>query len=156
MAEQEKIVPARESSVESRAGKGEGRHESPSETARFLVPMSAMLAGRRWRLTARAIGLGFFIAGAALLIWVFIEALRGFSRLGSSNYLQAEINKIGGDGWLQLTTAAVSVVGGELLRLLYLLLLGALGSLIASKGIQFFAASESVIDEAVLGVDEEV
>ena len=35
-------------------------------------------------------------------------------------------------------------------RFLYLLLLGALGSFIASRGIQFFAASESVIDEAVV------
>lgn len=130
------------------------RRDAPAET-RFLVPMSAMLAGRRWRLTARAIGLAFFVAGAALIIWVFFQAFSGFAKLGSSNYLQAEINKIGGDG-VQLVTAAISVVGGEILRLLYLLLLGLLGSMIAGKGIQFFAASESVIDEAVVGLDEEI
>ena len=130
--------------------------ERNRETARFLVPMSAMLAGRRWRLTARAIGLGFFIAGAALLIWVFYQAVTGFSRLGKSNYIQNEINNIGGSGGWEFAIAATSVVGGELIRLLYLLLLGALGSLIASRGIAFFAASESVIDEAVLGMDEEI
>ena len=146
--------------------KTESTHESPRESSlesrrdlspetRFLVPMSAMLAGRRWRLTARAIGLAFFIAGAALIVWVFFQAFSGFAKLGNSNYLQSEINKIGGDGW-QLITVSVSVVGGEILRLLYLLLLGLLGSMIAGKGIQFFAASESVIDEAVVGLDEEI
>lgn len=135
---------------------GERETEARRENARFLVPMSAMLAGRRWRLTARAIGLGFFIAGAALLVWVFYQAVTGFSRLGQSNYIQNEINRIGGTGWLEYAIAATSVIGGELIRLLYLLLLGALGSLIASRGIAFFAASESVIDEAVLGMDEEI
>ncbi|HEX8551337.1 MAG TPA: hypothetical protein VF681_07250 [Abditibacteriaceae bacterium] len=127
-----------------------------SETTRFLVPMSAMLAGRRWRLTARAIGLAFFIAGAALLVWVFIEAVRGFARLGAPNYFQEQVNRIGGTGPLEAAIAAFSVIGGEIMRLLYLLLLGLLGSLIAGKGIAFFAASESVIDEAVVGIDEEI
>ncbi len=48
------------------------------------------------------------------------------------------------------------MLGAEFFRLLYLLLLGLLGSIIASKGIQFFSASESVIDEAVVGMDEEL
>jgi hypothetical protein len=46
------------------------------------------------------------------------------------------------------------VLGSEVMRFLYLLLLGVLGSFIASRGIQFFAASESVIDEAVVPYEE--
>jgi hypothetical protein len=153
----ENEIQKSDGALRERAGERSGeRLENQSETARFLVPMSAMLAGRRWRLTARAIGLTFFMAGAALLVWVFIEALHGFSRLGSPNYFQEQVNRIGGTGPLEAAIAAFSVIGGEFMRLLYLLLLGLLGSLIAGKGIQFFAASESVIDEAVVGLDEEI
>jgi hypothetical protein len=156
MAEEETKITARDSSLDAHTTKDERRLEPRAETARFLVPMSAMLAGRRWRLTARTIGLVFFIGGAALLVWVFVEALRGFAKLGQSNYLQSEILKIAGDGWIPFAIASTSVVGGEIIRMLYLLLLGVLGSLIATKGIQFFSASESVIDEAVVGMDEEM
>ena len=75
-----------------------------------------------------------------------------FSKPGE---LQARINRIMGDPISQQVTAYVSVFGGAFLRFLYLLLLGFLGSMIASRGIQFFMASESVIDEAVAGSLEE-
>lgn len=131
----------------------EARHDGAP--ARRQAPLAAILTGRRWRLAARWIGLIIFFLGAGLLGFVFIQALKGFSSFASPGYIQAQVNKISGDGTQALVTAYVSVVGGELLRLIYLLLLGYLGSLISAKGIQFFAASESVIDEAVIGVNEE-
>lgn len=116
---------------------------------------AAMMVGRKWRGAARWIGLAIFALGAALIAYVFLEALRTFGRL-DPGYLQMQVNRIAGDGMAQTTTAIFSVLGGELLRLLYLMLLGYLGSVMAGKGIQFFAASESVIDEAVVaGVDDD-
>lgn len=120
-----------------------------------LAPLEAILTGRRWRLAARWIGLLFFFLGAGLLMFVFYQALIGFGRFRQPSFIQMQVNMIAGDGATSLWTAYISVVGGQLLQLMYLLLLGFLGSLISTKGIQFFAASESVIDEAVLGMNEE-
>jgi hypothetical protein len=118
--------------------------------------IARFLAGGRWRLVARWLGLGIFLFGALLLGWVFWQAMTGFQNLLRPNYFSGEFNRavtMSGDGVLgqaQLQ-AAVVVFGTEFLRVMYLLLLGFLASVIAGKGIQFFAASEAVIDEAVVG-----
>jgi hypothetical protein len=125
-------------------------HDVVHETM-YTVSRAAMLTGRRWRLAVRWIGLLIFIFGAGLLGFVFLEAVHGFQRLSRPEFLQMRINSIAGTGTAEVVTAGISVIGGEVLRLLYLLLLGILGSLIAAKGIHFFSASESVIDEAVVG-----
>jgi hypothetical protein len=150
MATNREVVPA-----EKNSGEREPLAQR-DETRTTLISMGAMLTGRRWRLAARWIGLLILVIGATLLAFVFVEALRGFSRLSKPGYIQNEVNTIAGDAWTELVTAYVSVLGAEFFRLLYLLLLGVLGSLIASKGIQFFSASESVIDEAVVGMEEDV
>jgi uncharacterized membrane protein len=130
-----------------------------SETHHLVLREAALarfLAGGRWRLAARWLGLGIFVFGALLLGWVFWQAMTGFQNLLKPNYFSGEFNRavtMSGDGVIgqaQLQ-AAVVVFGAEFLRVLYLLLLGFLASVIAGKGIQFFAASEAVIDEAVVG-----
>jgi hypothetical protein len=129
---------------------------SPEERATvFVRNTEAALIGPRWRRTARWLGLLIFVAGAALLVYVFLQAFNDFRVFSRPEELQRRINTIGGDGIGQSATAYVSVLGGALLRFLYLLLLGVLGSMIASRGIQFFMASESVIDEAVAGLSDE-
>jgi hypothetical protein len=156
MARSNEVVPAKDADAKTPDSGNREINRRGSDEHEALVSMGTMLTGRRWRFAARWIGLLIFVAGAGLLGFVFIEALRGFGRLSTPGYLQNEINKISGDAWTEIAIAGVSVLGAELLRLLYLLLLGVLGSLIASRGIHFFAASESVIDEAVMaGVDEE-
>lgn len=116
---------------------------------------AALLSGQRWRRAARWLGLLIFLIGAGLLAYVFVAAFKNLQRFSDPGALQFEINKIIGDPLSQQVTAYVSVLGGEALYFLYLILLGVLGSMIAGKGIQFFAASESVIDEAVVpGYDE--
>ena len=126
------------------------RNETLRGTAYSEDARAAMLTGRKWRRASRWIGLLVFALGALLMGWVFLQAIEHFRKLGDPGYLQFQINKIIGDPISQQVTAYVSVLGGEVTRFLYLLLLGALGSFIASRGIQFFAASESVIDEAVV------
>ncbi|HVF85516.1 MAG TPA: hypothetical protein VM821_06020 [Abditibacteriaceae bacterium] len=111
---------------------------------------AALLAGQRWRRAARWIGLAVFLFGALLLVYVFRQALDNFQNFSRPGYLTMRINMTGGNtDWGQQITAYVSVLGSEILKFLYLLLLGVVGSFISSKGIQFFAASESVIDEAI-------
>ena len=129
---------------------------SASSTVVQEVALSRFLAGGKWRLVARWLGLGIFLFGAALLAWVFWQALTGFQNLLRPDYLSGQFNKtvaLAGDGMpgqAQIQAAAI-VFSSEFLRVLYLLLLGFLASVIAGKGIQFFAASEAVIDEAVVG-----
>lgn len=111
---------------------------------------AALLAGQRWRRAARWIGLAVFLFGALLLVYVFRQALDNFQNFSKSGYLTMRINQTGGNtDWGQQITAYVSVIGSEILKFLYLLLLGVVGSFISGKGIQFFSASESVIDEAI-------
>ena len=131
------------------------RDAAQGNSVSTLAPMSAMLTGRRWRFAARWIGLLIFFGGAGLIGFVFVKAFEGFRNFSEPNYIQFQLNKIGGNSTMDMTIAALSVLGGELMKLLYLLLLGYLGSLISAKGIQLFAASESVIDEAVVGNREE-
>jgi hypothetical protein len=119
------------------------------------VALARFLAGGKWRMLSRWLGLGIFLFGAVLLLWVFWQALTGFQYLMKSNYLSSQFNNavtVAGDGGVgPQVQAAIVVFGTELLKVLYLLLLGFLASIIASKGIQFFAASEAIIDEAVVG-----
>ncbi len=111
---------------------------------------AALLTGQRWRRAARWIGLTIFLLGALLIAWVFWQAKLNFENFSRPGYLTQRVTIAGGDtDWRQALTAYISVFGAEILRFLYLLLLGLLGSWIATKGIQFFAASESVIDEAI-------
>lgn len=123
-------------------------------TGRKSSPWSRQLAGtlaragRRWRHTARWLGLAIFAVGAGLLGYAFWEALKGFQHSTPhdvSDMLAGLSGKQGID-----VRATVVTFGSEILRVLYLLLLGYLASAIASKGIAFFAASEAVIDEAVI------
>lgn len=113
--------------------------------------LARFLAGGRWRLAARWLGLGIFIFGALLLAWVFWKALAGFQNFTRPDYLSSQLNRVQGDTPGAVIVANIVVFGTEFLRVLYLLLLGFLASVIAGKGIQFFAASEAIIDEAVVG-----
>ena len=113
-----------------------------------------MRSGRVWRRTARWLGLLLFLTGAALLAWVFREAWGGYLRFAQPGSFESSFNHslhaVGGKtDYAAQIGFVVATFGGELLKVLYLLLLGFLGSAIAAKGIQFFAASEAVIDEAV-------
>jgi len=147
--------------VEAREGRREATLSAQSGVMRE-VTLSRFLAGGRWRLSVRWLGLAIFVFGALLLAWVFWQALSGFQNLMRPDYLSGQFNKavlLASDsdsvmgvslGQAQLQ-AGIIVIGTEFLRVLYLLLLGFLASVIAGKGIQFFAASEAIIDEAVLG-----
>ena len=128
-------------------------HAMPSQSV--TVPLRALSAGRRWRDTARWIGLGMFLIGALLLAFVFYKAITGLNSFAQPDYLSMQFNRVAGDDIPARVQAAVVVFGKEFLSVLYLLLTGYLASAIASKGIQFFAASEAVIDEAVeAGIEE--
>ena len=107
-------------------------------------------AGMRWRRIARWLGLAIFLLGAALLFYVFYQALGAMHRYGDPGRLNADFNNVAGDTLPSVIQAVVTVFGTALLRVLYLLILGFIASAIAARGIQFFAASEAVIDEAVL------
>ncbi|MDF2441183.1 MAG: hypothetical protein JWN98_2167 [Abditibacteriota bacterium] len=123
--------------------------------ARPTVPLSALLSGQRWRMTARWIGLGIFMIGAVLLAYVFWQALVGFQNFTRPDYVSRQFTSVGGVDWASRIQAMVGVIASEVLRVLYLLLLGFFASAIATKGIQFFSASEAVIDEAVaVGIEE--
>ena len=128
--------------------------EPQRETQRAEV-REARRAGGRWRSISRWLGLGFFVFGLALLIYVFVQALAGLSRLAQVGALNADFNRIAGQSTetASVVQAVVAVFGAEFLRVLYLLILGFIASAIAARGIQFFAASESVIDEAVVAQD---
>ena len=123
--------------------------------AHRLEMREARRAGGRWRTISRWLGLAFFVFGSALLIYVFLQALGGLARLAEPGALNNQFNKQAGQSTEIATVvqAVVSVFGAEFLSVLYLLILGFIASAIAARGIQFFAASESVIDEAVVPED---
>ncbi|HEX9998309.1 MAG TPA: hypothetical protein VGB45_14310 [Abditibacterium sp.] len=110
----------------------------------------ARRAGMRWRGIARWLGLGIFVFGASLLFYVFYQALTALQRYANPGRLNSDFNSVAGDTMPSVIQAVFAVFGTELLRVLYLLILGFIASAIAARGIQFFAASEAVIDEAVL------
>lgn len=122
--------------------------------SRPTVPLSALLSGQRWRMTARWVGLGIFLIGALLLAYVFWQALTGFQNFARPGYLTQQFNMTD-DAWPGKIQGMVAIISSEVLRVLYLLLLGFFASAIATKGIQFFSASEAVIDEAVaVGIED--
>lgn len=128
---------------------------------RRVVSQEARRSGRIWRRTARWLGLVIFLVGAALLAYVFTQALYGYARFTSANgFEQAFGERLGSvakNDYAGQIGYVIATFGGEILKVMYLLLLGYLGSAIAAKGIQFFAASEAIIDEAVVAdVDEEI
>jgi hypothetical protein len=106
--------------------------------------------GARWRHAARWLGLAIFVSGAVLLYYVFMEAWHGFQRFQESDYLAKALKSVPMADGAANARAFVLIFGAEFLRVLYLLLLGFVASAIAARGIQFFAASEAVIDEAVV------
>lgn len=126
-------------------------HITAQSGAMHEIALARFLAGGRWRLAVRWLGLAIFIFGAALLAWVFWQALAGFQNFTRPDYLSGQLRRVQGDGPTEAVLGGIIVFGSEFLRVLYLLLLGFLASVIAGKGIQFFAASEAVIDEAVVG-----
>jgi hypothetical protein len=123
--------------------------EQPELTPRAEV-RAARASGHRWRHVSRWLGLAIFLLGAAMLVYVFRQAFVGFANLSQSGYLSGQFNMRAGDTYVSMFQAAIVVFGGELLKVLYLLILGFIASAIAARGIQFFAASESIIDEAVV------
>lgn len=130
-------------------------------TEHRTVPREAMRSGRIWRRTARWLGLVIFLIGAFLLGYVFREAWHGYVRFATPNFFEnafgAQLGRLPKNDYAAQIGFVVFTFGGEILKVCYLLLLGYLGSAIAAKGIQFFAASEAVIDEAVVAdVDEEI
>lgn len=146
-SEKTNLAEVRENSLSARADAPRSEHTSVLKEA----ALARFLAGGRWRLGARWLGLAIFLFGAALLGWVFWQALAGFQNFTRPDYLSLQLRRVQGNGAGEAVLAGIIVFGTELLRVLYLLLLGFLASVIAGKGIQFFAASEAVIDEAVVG-----
>jgi hypothetical protein len=129
--------------------------ENPSlSDARRLEYVTEMRAARsagvRWRRISRWLGLGIFVFGAGLLAYVFLVAFKGLERFSRPGQLNSDFNNIAGDTPASVIQAVIAVFGTELLKVFYLLILGFIASAIAARGIQFFAASEAVIDEAVL------
>jgi len=121
---------------------------------------AARRAGVRWRRISRWAGLLIFVLGVALLFYVFWQALAALKQFSQPNFLNVQVNRVqnsSGQGTPNDTVKVVQttlvVFGQEFLRVLYLLLLGFIASALAARGIGFFAASESVIDEAVVAED---
>ena len=113
----------------------------------------ARSAGQRWRRISRWLGLAIFVTGAALLVLIFWDAYQELQHFQNPGYLNGEFNSVRDDsmGSIQsVVQSGFAVFGSALLHLLYLLVLGFLASALAARGIQFFAASEAVIDEAVV------
>ena len=113
---------------------------------------AARRAGSRWRGVSRWLGLLCFALGVGLLVTVFVQAFDSLQRLSQLGALNRDFNSIAGQSKDvgAVVQAAVSVFGAELLRVLYLVVTGFVASAIAARGIGFFAASQSVIDEAVV------
>lgn len=130
--------------------------ESKQDPARAEIRAeirAARAAGQRWRRISRWMGLAIFSLGALLLVYVFLQAFRGLNLYSNTDYLSEQLNVHGGDTIQSSIIGVGAVIGRELLKVLYLLILGFLASAIAARGIQFFAASEAVIDEAVIPDD---
>ena len=129
-------------------------HENRARDEAHLAYVSELRAARRagvrWRRISRWLGLGIFVFGALLLAYVFWAAYLGLQRFANPGRLNSDFNSVAGDTLPSVIQAVVAVFGTELLRVFYLLILGFIASAIAARGIQFFAASEAVIDEAVV------
>ena len=125
--------------------------EAPLRRKVVASTRNAAIIGPRWRSASRIIGIAFFLLGALLLFYVFRQALAGFDHFSKPDYLSLQMRRVQGDGFGENILAGIIVLGTEFMKIGYLLLLGFLGSIVMAKGIQFFAASESVIDEALEG-----
>jgi len=146
---------ANETPLDAPAARRERRRYEDAAVAQRRQQMrdevrNARAAGQRWRLVSRWVGLGLFVFGALLLAWVFGQALSGFQQFASSDYLNTKMAALAGKETGVQIQMLVAGFGFELLRVLYLLILGFVASAIASKGISFFSASQSIIDEAVI------
>ncbi len=119
-------------------------------TLRADAVLGARRAGTQWRAISRYTGLGIFLFGVFLLGYVFLQALDGFKQFSDVGRLNGQFNSMAGDTLTSSLQAIAAVLGKEILRVLYLFILGYIASAIAARGIGFFAASEAVIDEAVL------
>jgi hypothetical protein len=149
MAEKPSQITARTSQDVEKTTFDDERTEAHRAEVRAEL-RAARGAGMRWRRTARWLGLGIFLFGATLLFYVFWQALTALQRYANPGRLNSDFNSVAGDTLPSVIQAVFTVFGTELLRVLYLLILGFIASAIAARGIQFFAASEAVIDEAVL------
>lgn len=141
---------------ELRAPAGEIVQQNSSDAHRETLQTqlrNAREAGQRWRRISRWSGLAIFAVGSLLLAWVFVKAAGNFARYSNSGYFSGRLNEVSGDTLESRLLGFLAVFGNELFQLLYLLILGFLASAIAARGIQFFAASEAVIDEAVVPND---
>lgn len=145
--------PPTDADLSRRAGESEANLAAQSTRTRLSSSsarsLQARQSGRRWRLATRWVGLLVFVLGASLLAYSFLQALHGFQQFTQPDSLSSKFNRVAGDGIPAQLAAGIIVIGAEVLRVLYLLLLGYFGSAIAAKGIQFFAASDSIIDEAI-------
>lgn len=134
---------------------GEGAVQTATQTP-FQTPFQtdairgARRTGTRWRAISRYVGLGIFLFGVFLLGYVFLQALEGFKQFSDMGRLRGQMTLMTGDDWVSTLQGTAAVLGKEVLRVLYLFILGYIASAIAARGIGFFAASEAVIDEAVL------
>ncbi len=154
----EKLVAAARD-VPPSSGAIEADSPSPYAGERAL----ARRTGSRWRRIARWVGLSIFALGVALLFYVFWQALAALKEFSQPGFLNMQVNRIQdspGTGVLdapnnvaKVLQATLVVFGQETLRVGYLLLLALVASALAARGIGFFAASESVIDEAVVPED---
>lgn len=123
--------------------------EAPLRRTATASARNAAIVGPRWRSASRFIGIACFLLGALLLFYVFRQAMAGFDHFSKPDYLSLQMRRVQGDGFGENILAGIIVLGTEFMKIGYLLLLGFLGSIVMAKGIQFFAASESVIDEAL-------
>ena len=123
--------------------------EAPLRRTVSASTRNASIIGPRWRSASRIIGIAFFLLGALLLLYVFRQAMAGFDNFSKPDYLSLQMRRVQGDGFGENILAGIIVLGTEFMKIGYLLLLGFLGSIVMAKGIQFFSASESVIDEAL-------
>lgn len=122
---------------------------APLRRTAIASTRNAAIIGPRWRSAARFIGIACFLLGALLLFYVFRQTMVGFGNFSKPDYLSLQMRRVQGDGFGENILAGIIVLGTEFMKIGYLLLLGFLGSIVMAKGIQFFAASESVIDEAL-------
>ena len=148
------MVPAGEAAAGSEVSRVQAAQAQAAhvQTRRQEI-REARSAGQRWRRISRWLGLAIFVIGAGLLVLLFWDAYQEMRHFQDPGYLNNQFSHVQDDseGAVQgAIQAGFAVFGTAFLHLLYLLVLGFLASALAARGIQFFAASEAVIDEAVV------
>jgi hypothetical protein len=86
--------------------------------------LARFLAGGKWRLLARWLGLAIFIFGAILLAWVFWQALAGFQNFTRPDYLSGQLNRVQGDTPVAIIIANIVVFGTQQLRVFVVFFIG--------------------------------